>query len=92
MAAPIVLMGDRQWETVLNGFSAECPLLAPSELSRSGLPLHGVHNLLVSLREVFESFESLVIFCGVPVRFTKGGGWPRITSTWPTQRWLLSIW
>ena len=29
---------------------------------------------LVSVREVFWSFESLVIFCGIPVRFSKEGG------------------
>jgi hypothetical protein len=28
---------------------------------------------LVSVREVVESFESLVIFCRIPVRFPKGG-------------------
>ncbi len=40
-----------------------------------------IEEVLVSVREVVESFESLVIFYGIPDRFAKGGGWPRITST-----------
>ncbi len=37
--------------------------------------------LLVSVREVVESFESLVILYGTPVRFAARGCWPMITST-----------
>ena len=44
------------------------------KLASIRLMLHISGRTLMSVREVFWSFESLVIFCGIPVRFSKEGG------------------